>query len=138
MTLPGAPCVYYGDELGLTGGYEPGCRNTIPWEQVDALKGDLWRATREAIALRKAHPVLRRGSYATVLAEGDLLAYRRELDGTQALVIFNTGRQPTPVALPFQARDVQVAYGRPSDLVVADGQARCTVPARGGVVLVSA
>ena len=30
-TLPGAPCVYYGDEVGLVGGNDPGPRGAFPW-----------------------------------------------------------------------------------------------------------
>ena len=29
--LPGAPCIYYGDERGLQGGGDPFCRATFPW-----------------------------------------------------------------------------------------------------------
>ncbi len=30
---PGAPCIYYGTELGLDGGEEPSCREAMPWER---------------------------------------------------------------------------------------------------------
>ncbi|GAB4574528.1 MAG: glycoside hydrolase family 13 protein [Anaerolineae bacterium] len=137
MTLPGAPCVYYGDELGLTGGYEPASRNTIPWDRVNALQGDLWHTVQEAIALRKAHPVLRRGSYQTVLAEGDRLAYRRDLNGVSALVVFNTGQDPARYDLPFGSR-FAVAFGAP-EAVQHDGeQVQLTLPARSGAVLITA
>ena len=33
MTYPGAPCIYYGDEIGLTGGVDPMCRKAFPWDQ---------------------------------------------------------------------------------------------------------
>ena len=38
MTLPGAPCIYYGDEIGMEGGMDPDCRGAFPtdasnWEQ---------------------------------------------------------------------------------------------------------
>src|SRR6476646_2550039 len=33
LTLPGAPCLYYGDEVGLTGGNDPGCRGAFPWDE---------------------------------------------------------------------------------------------------------
>ncbi len=33
MTYPGAPCIYYGDEIGLTGGKDPGCRKAFPWDE---------------------------------------------------------------------------------------------------------
>ena len=30
MTLPGAPCIYYGDEIGLSAGGDPDCRGAVP------------------------------------------------------------------------------------------------------------
>ena len=30
MTLPGAPCIYYGDEIGMAGGHDPWCRGSYP------------------------------------------------------------------------------------------------------------
>ncbi len=137
MTLPGAPCVYYGDELGLTGGYDPACRSAMPWERLAEHQGDIWRTTKAAIALRKAHPVLRRGTYRTVLAAGDLLAYRRDLNGSLALVAFNAGMADAPVALPVDGPPLQVAYGAPEAFTQADGQVSMVIPARSGVVLVS-
>ncbi len=29
---PGAPCIYYGTEVGLSGGAEPDCREDFPWD----------------------------------------------------------------------------------------------------------
>ena len=34
MTLPGAPCLYYGDEIGLAGGNDPDCRRAFPWDET--------------------------------------------------------------------------------------------------------
>ncbi|MFV0558154.1 MAG: glycoside hydrolase family 13 protein [Enterococcus sp.] len=33
--LPGIPCVYYGDEAGLTGGKDPDNRKFFPWQAID-------------------------------------------------------------------------------------------------------
>ena len=33
FTLPGIPLVYYGEELGLEGAADPGCRATMPWDR---------------------------------------------------------------------------------------------------------
>jgi len=33
MTYPGAPCVYYGNEIGMEGGIDPDCRRSFPWDE---------------------------------------------------------------------------------------------------------
>jgi cyclomaltodextrinase len=136
MTLPGAPCVYYGDELGLLGGYEPECRNTIVWDDVKSRKqGAIWQTTQRAIALRKAHPVLRRGTYQTVHAAGDQIAYRRDLDGMVALVAFNVSQSEATFDLPLEIHSAMIAHGSPSDVQKEGDRIRFTLPARSGVVL---
>jgi alpha-glucosidase len=52
---------------------------------------------RALIDLRKNAPELVFGSYVPIAATGDLLAYRRELDGTSILVVLNLGSKPCPV-----------------------------------------
>ena len=32
MTMPGAPCLYYGTEIGMDGGPDPDCRRAFPWD----------------------------------------------------------------------------------------------------------
>lgn len=32
--LPGAPCIFYGDEVGLEGGRDPDCRRCMPWNEL--------------------------------------------------------------------------------------------------------
>ncbi len=61
--MPGAPCVYYGDELGLKGGKDPDNRRTIPWDDLDKLKSHWTQSCiRELIRLREENPALRYGS----------------------------------------------------------------------------
>jgi glycosidase len=35
FSLPGVPCIFYGDELGMEGYGDPYCRGTFPWEGGD-------------------------------------------------------------------------------------------------------
>ncbi|MGF1503867.1 MAG: glycoside hydrolase family 13 protein [Anaerolineae bacterium] len=46
MTFPGAPSIYYGDEIGLSAGNDPHCRGALPWEQEDSCNHDLLRFYR--------------------------------------------------------------------------------------------
>lgn len=89
MTMPGAPCIYYGDEIGLSGGPDPYCRAAFPWEDEETWDTDLLDFYRRAIALRHRYPVLRTGTFQTVYASGDVYAFSRQLDQQEAVVIFN-------------------------------------------------
>ena len=68
MTFPGAPSVYYGDEIGMEGGPDPDCRRAFPWDE-GRWDRDLLNVFRRAIGLRRAHPALRRGRYLRLHAD---------------------------------------------------------------------
>ena len=72
MSYPGAPAIYYGDEVGVTGGDDPYNRAPYPWPdeggQPDLALEDEFRAL---IALRHAQPVLRRGALLAPLHADD-------------------------------------------------------------------
>jgi cyclomaltodextrinase / maltogenic alpha-amylase / neopullulanase len=62
MTYPGAPAVYYGDEVGVTGGDDPYNRATYPWADLGGQPDTGMLAEfKRLIALRREHAVLRRG-----------------------------------------------------------------------------
>ncbi|MCZ7546585.1 MAG: glycoside hydrolase family 13 protein [Anaerolineae bacterium] len=134
MTLPGAPCIYYGDELGLEGGPDPGCRNAIPPDRLNGNRGDPWAFIQAAVALRRAHPALRRGTFEVVYAEGNVIAYRRAFEGAHALVVLNAGREDAAVTLPAGGLH-GAAFGTPQALTLSERETQITVPARSGVVL---
>jgi glycosidase len=144
MSYPGAPTVYYGDEVGVTGGDDPYNRATYPWPDEGG-KPDL--ALREQfkrlIAMRHAHPVLRRGELmAPVVVDEHVVVWSRRLatpDGERwALVAVNNGatvrtvRLPRPAGLP--RGPLNDALGGPA--VAAEGELiEFEVPALFGRVL---
>jgi cyclomaltodextrinase len=98
MTLPGAPCVYYGDEVGVEGSHDPDCRRSFPWDEARWDRG-LLSFVQAASALRHSSAFLRRGAYRTLAAEGDALAYSMSSADGGAIVVLNAGDKPTRLSL---------------------------------------
>ncbi len=72
--LPGMPCVYYGDDAGLTGMGDPFCRRTYPWGREDRqLQDEIKRVIRE----RNEKPELREGECIVRALDEDRLEIRR-------------------------------------------------------------
>jgi cyclomaltodextrinase / maltogenic alpha-amylase / neopullulanase len=77
FTLPGAPNLYYGSEVGQTGGDDPEMRGPMAWDRVKAGHPQLaW--TKKLIALRQ-HRALRVGDYKR-LESRELFAFQRHTD----------------------------------------------------------
>jgi cyclomaltodextrinase len=74
LMFPGAPCIYYGDEIGLQGGGDPLCRGCFPWDR-DRWEVELLEWTRRCIRLRQDHPALRAGQYRSLLARSTVNVY---------------------------------------------------------------
>ena len=80
ISMPGVPCVYYGDEAGLEGCGDPFCRRTYPWKKEDQ---EMLSYYRRLIALRKGLPVFITG-YSRVFAPcDDVLCVARQFTGGQ-------------------------------------------------------
>ncbi|MGB3375515.1 MAG: glycoside hydrolase family 13 protein [Microbacterium sp.] len=87
----GAPMLYYGDEIGLTGENDPECRGTMPWDESN-WSHDLLDGIRSFSRARSEHPALRRGVQ-EVRAFGDdtVLVIRRAQTGETAVAIIHRG-----------------------------------------------
>ena len=103
MTYPGAPSIYYGDEVGLRGGRDPDCRRAMPWDSAQ-WDTDLLDFFKKVIAIRKAHPALRRGDYARLFASASLgvYAFLRLMDEERIVVVLNGRDAAWPVDVPVE------------------------------------
>ncbi|MBN1563743.1 MAG: glycoside hydrolase family 13 protein [Anaerolineae bacterium] len=112
LTMPGAPTIYYGDEVGLAGGHDPECRGGMPWDQAQ-WDMDLHAYVRAAVQVRHAYPALRRGSYHTRLAAETSYAFERIVGGDRIMVAFNTAQTPATLRIPLEqsARDARLVLG---------------------------
>jgi len=131
MTYPGTPCIYYGDEIGMTGNADPGCRAPFRWDPAHWNHG-IHRWYQQLTGLRQRHAALRRGDVLLLHAEGDALVYARSLDGDHWVVAINRGDE---VELELPLWQLGVESGKLSNPIdqsrrlIENGQAQLGLPA---------
>jgi glycosidase len=139
MTYPGAPTIYYGDEVGLGGGDDPYNRAPYPWADEGGKPDEqLLAVFRRLTALRHALPVLRHGTLsAPLLVDEHVVVLARQDGDTWAVTATNNSTRPRTVTvdLPFPAGQLRDALGG-KPVTVKDGQLQLTVPPLFGRVLV--
>lgn len=117
LTLPGVPFMYYGEEVGMLGnGADENKRRPMQWtrdanagfttgrpwyalnanyaafnvKDLQADNNSLWQWYRALISARNAHEALRRGEYASVIADrSELLAFARRTNNEVIVILHN-------------------------------------------------
>lgn len=100
LTYMGAPCIYYGDEIGMTGGGDPGCRQPMIWEEEHQDR-ELLEFYKHLIKLRKDHPALQDGTFRFLSAEksSKFIAFERTDDMDRFIIIMNSSDKKQTVEL---------------------------------------
>ena len=123
----------------MEGGKDPDCRRSFQWDKR-RWNTRLRDYFKHCIALRKAHPALRRGAYRRLLAQGDIYAFGRRL-GDEALVIAlnaSKGTWPLNVSVAGYLEEgarLQGVWGEGHARVENGRLVGLLLPARSGVVL---
>ena len=130
FTYPGAPCLFYGDEVGIQGRHDPECRQAFPWQQ-DRWNTELRQFAQELIRLHKSQAALRWGEYRRLASVGNLFAFSRGLDRATYVTILNAAEQDQSIDLHVDAsrpRRVHVVFGsadlRDEDALIVGMKAR--------------
>jgi cyclomaltodextrinase / maltogenic alpha-amylase / neopullulanase len=137
MTYVGAPTIYYGDEVGMTGGKDPDCRRPFPWDwQKEPQRVALHDYYRSLGQLRNAHAALRTGEFRAVYASGMGYAYVRSDGHEDFLVALNAGRQALEIPIDTAAWGgaLTASDALTGKAEALDGVARITVPPSSGRV----
>ncbi len=139
LTFPGAPSIYYGDEVGLPGAIDPDSRRGFPlesnWNQ------EIFNTHRQLITLRQTHPALRTGDYQIIFAQGQLYIFARTL-GTEELIIAINAGTSSAIAnadvISLHTQPNKLLYGTAEVEWNSQGETQqlsLTIPARSGCIL---
>jgi len=139
LTFPGAPSIYYGDEVGLPGALDPDSRRGFPLEAQWEL--DVLDYHKQLIALRHKYPALRTGSYHILFAEGTVYVFARILGHEEIVVAVNVSTEPAQISFEpanLKSTHDKLLYGKGEFVWKADGESRhleLMLPARSGLIL---
>ncbi|MDY4693562.1 MAG: glycoside hydrolase family 13 protein [Blautia sp.] len=148
MTWPGAPTVYYGDEVGQCGFTDPDNRRTYPWGREDYQMLDFHRVM---IRIHKSYEILKNGSVGFLWNEYQGLSYARFSRDEQIVVILNNSqeerqaeiklwhcgisRMEDAVLRRILVSDKEGFTEEPCEYTAAAGILRVSVPAYGVMIL---
>ena len=114
FTMPGAPMVFAGDEIGLRGTFGEDARTPFPWNREDTWDRHTLDSYRKLAALRRDCRALRHGGLRWVAAVGDALAFLRESPEERLLVLALRAESPAlqvPAALLGLTREAPNVFG---------------------------
>lgn len=102
FTLPGVPCIYYGDEAGIDGGEDPFNRGCYPWGSEDE---ELIEHYRFLGRLRREHKVFADGEFVPVSAALGCVAYERRNGDERIMTVANRNSHSIVYILPEEGYD---------------------------------
>lgn len=88
FSFVGSPSIYYGDEIGMTGGHDPANRQGMHWDE-GTWDRSILELIQDLIQLRRAHTALQSGSYRSLYADKGLYLYLRHDDSATFLGVIN-------------------------------------------------
>ncbi len=120
LSFPGAPAIYYGDEIGLPGAMDPDCRRTFPWDRPDTWNHETHAYHTRLIALRHTYLALRTGSFHRLYAADGVYVFARRQDEQVLVILVNSAQSFRSIAVELSS--VAPAHGTALDLQIVYGE----------------
>ena len=135
LTTPGAPTIYYGDEIGMTGAQDPDNRRMFPDPaKLTPAEKSVQDHVSKLNALRTKHPAIRYGSRRAVKAGQDQYAVVRAYLQDRVLVLYNrsekAARLQLNVAPEISNGPLRDQLGTLQEVTVKNGFLEVNLPAR--------
>ena len=92
FTYVGVPYIYYGDEVGITGGDDPDNRKCMIWDEEKQNK-EILNLYKLLIKIRKENKSLVHGSFEVVYCKDEVIGFIREYYDDKIMVIFNNSEE---------------------------------------------
>lgn len=138
MTIPGIPVIYYGDEIGMTGGNDPDCRRMMRFDGWNNREQKLWNSVATLAHLRKNNPVLIYGDLINIENDGKTWVYARKYFDKTAVVFINNSSEnrtfETELPAGLQLNGLKAGFGHTFE--ITGRTVRITLPAYSSEVLI--
>lgn len=154
VTLRGIPQLYYGDEIGMSGGDDPDNRHDFPGGFPDDTQHafavqtrapqeqDVFLHLQSLLKLRQDHPALREGKLYTIFSDDQTIAYVREYTkagdsrpSDRLLMVMNNSDKAREISLATDTpiadvRQIDLIGGKRTDVEVSHGRIKLPAAAR--------
>lgn len=107
-TLPGIPCIYYGDEVGVYGGKDPFCRSTFPWNHENQY---ILKFYKEIGNFRNNSSVLSDGYFSPYHIDAHFISYMRYKNNNFLLNAFNMYNHDYIIKIPPYFKNITLSIG---------------------------
>lgn len=111
FTLPGVPCIYYGDEAGLESYKDPFNRACYPWGNENESLINWYKNLK---TLRENYSVFKEGNFKNIYSQGSIMCFERcDIDekGNEVILLITANRSRNAKILPFKLEKDKLVLG---------------------------